>query len=184
MKHTYSGKEVCSVVFPDQIHFSTLMRWCKKGILQPYHYETVTGNRYNKTLFTMADIVMVGTIYNILSCGITYDVLLESHLQILWDGHKGCQLQEIQWKSLGREVQEFIQVFEYRAILEWHTPNSDSIVFQLYSLSNDDRKKLSLDLIFGHNMACSGATTLINTASTYLQAMRTLGSKFGIDVFE
>ncbi len=176
MVRTYTPREISALVYKDEIHFSTLLRWCQKGILTPYRYASNTGNRYNKTLFTFADTVMAGIIDTILNCGINYAQLLATEVSFHWNGHNNRSSRELQWKDMGREMQEFMHVHEYRTILEWHTDRERRPI-QMYDLDNEGMIKLVNDFLLGDFMAYSGATTFINTRSAWMRVLRKLNAE-------
>jgi hypothetical protein len=175
MKNIYSGQQIIKQVFKDQLSYVTLVKWCRKGILNPYHRTSSFGNRHDKSLFTIADAVLAGVINNIFACGITHEKLLGMSVVMTnadaspWQGHKEEFLHPdsipspmpILWRDLGRQIQQLLAENRFKVMFQIQCAGGEETM-RVFCLEDTEAVRLEHDMLFGSNMGYAGAIIYIN----------------------
>ncbi len=174
MKNVYSGQEIIKHVFKDELSYVTLVKWCRKGILNPYHRTTSVGNVHDKSLFTVADTVLAGVINNIFACGVSHERLLGMPVMLIgMDGkpfriHKteigpdgDPELMDIPWRDMGRHIQQYLGENRFKVMFRLQL-RVDGAHMLAFCMEDRDTVEREQKLVFSSWGGYTGAVVHIN----------------------
>ena len=168
MNKLLSSREVCDLIFKDDLHFATLLKWCRKGLLAPYRYSKSGGNKTDRSLFCESDMVVAGILNNFFYLGLSHEELLNTVVEFSWLAEEGIPPREVLWQDMGRELQGFLEKYKYEVILRTQFHSKGRGPIQVYEIEDTFFSEQTERFVFGRSGGFTGAVIIVNANTIYI----------------